>query len=194
MAPKMATMDDENLALCKFYRQPPDGSKPLAYSKIAAKVKRRDGHRPSAAGVCLAACSLGVVVHEEHSGASALAVVCSLLCVYESVCMCVFVCSVGLARRVHGTRFKIKSVGARRILFQNLDLAVGYRLRWRAPSAGTRRRRWGGRRVGVRRRRTKTSARLSSGSSFVVRLAVAVVVVVVVVCWSRTRALLDRGP
>ena len=101
MAPRMATMDNENLALCKVYRQPPDGSKPLAYSKIAAKVKRRDGHRPSAAGVCLAACSLGVVVHEEHSGASALAVVCSLLCVYESVCMCVFVCSVGLARRVH---------------------------------------------------------------------------------------------
>ena len=74
-------MDDENLALCKVYRQPPDGSKPLAYSKIAAKVKRRDGHRPTAAGVCLAACSLGVVVYEEHSGASALAIVCSLLCV-----------------------------------------------------------------------------------------------------------------
>lgn len=93
MAPKMATMDDENLALCKFYRQPPDGSKPLAYSKIAAKAKRRDGHRPSAAGVCLAACSLGVVVYEEDSGASALAVVCSLLCVCESVCMRVCLCA-----------------------------------------------------------------------------------------------------
>ena len=90
MAPRMATMDDENLALCKVYRQPPDGSKPLAYSKIAAKVKRRDGHRPSAACVCLAACSLGVVVYEERSGASALAVVCSLLCV--SLCVCVCVC------------------------------------------------------------------------------------------------------
>jgi len=93
MAPKMATMDDENLALCKFYRQPPDGSKPLAYSKIAAKVKRRDGHRLSAAGVCLAACSLGVVVYEERSGASALAVVCSLLCVCVSLCVCVCLCA-----------------------------------------------------------------------------------------------------
>jgi hypothetical protein len=92
MAPKMATMDDENLALCKFYRQPPDGSKPLAYSKIAAKVKRRDGHRPSAAGVCLAACSLGWWFTKSVR-ARVLSQLSVLFCVCVSLCVCVCLCA-----------------------------------------------------------------------------------------------------
>ena len=67
MAPKMATMDAEDLALCNLYKQPPGGGKPLACSKIAAKVKRRDGQHPTAQGVCSAACFLGVAICEEHS-------------------------------------------------------------------------------------------------------------------------------
>ena len=37
-------MDAKNRALCFFYRNPPNGSKPLAYSKIAEKVKGKDGN------------------------------------------------------------------------------------------------------------------------------------------------------
>ena len=37
-------MDAKNRALCYFYRNPPNGSKPLTYDKIAQKVKDKDGN------------------------------------------------------------------------------------------------------------------------------------------------------
>ena len=41
------TMDDINIALCYYYRNHPDGSKPMKYVKICEKVRLGDErHKP----------------------------------------------------------------------------------------------------------------------------------------------------
>ena len=41
------TTDDKNIALCYYYRNPPDGSKPTAYDEICKKVRLRYGAKPT---------------------------------------------------------------------------------------------------------------------------------------------------
>jgi len=43
----VAQMVAVNRALCLFYRNPPAGTKPLSYAKIALKVKNKDGNNPT---------------------------------------------------------------------------------------------------------------------------------------------------
>lgn len=47
----VAQMDDKNRALCFLYRNPPKGQKKLPYSKIADKVRNKDGGNPTPAAV-----------------------------------------------------------------------------------------------------------------------------------------------
>ena len=47
----VAQMVAVNRALCLFYRNPPAGTKPLSYAKIALKVKNKDGDNPTTGGV-----------------------------------------------------------------------------------------------------------------------------------------------
>ena len=44
-------MNAENIALCRFYRNPPGGQPALSYAKIAQLVKKIDGTRPTKQGV-----------------------------------------------------------------------------------------------------------------------------------------------
>ena len=130
------TMDDKNIALCYYYRNPPDGSKAMAYDDICELVQLRDGEHPVKSAVFKAVACLARLETWQPSSCWCVRARCVCVCVpRRSLRPCIFT-------------VVPSSPGGRRVFLRYRTLAR------RRPGGA-------GRRVGGRPARTRTSTALS---------------------------------